>query len=319
MSNPFDREVVIIGGGPAGLSAALTLGRARRSTTLYGAGPPRNAPAREAHNVFTRDGTPPLELLRIGREQLEPYDSVEVRQTLVSDVEKLPGGGFAVISEDGQRVTAEQVILATGVVDKLPPIAGLRELWGTGVFHCPYCHGWEVRDQPFVLIAQHEGAVHFAQILRGWSTDITVCPVSRSLLDAEQIAMLASLGIAVKAPVVALVGNAAGTVQEIILEDDTRLGAAAVYTSAKLRQRSPLPERLGCTLHTEGLFAGLVQVDVHGFSGVPGLYVVGDASQGFAQVLSAAYEGSNTAAMLNGDLLLRGRLPYGAVSRLRAE
>ena len=306
-----DTEIAIVGGGPAGLSAALVLGRARRQVILFDAGAPRNAPAAAAHNVYTRDGTPPAELNRIAREQLAAYPSVRVRPLLVRDAERLPDGTFALIDADGGRTTAGVVVLATGVVDELPAVEGLRELWGTGVFHCPYCHGWEVRDQPFVLIAQGARALHLARVLRGWSADITLCPVEGFEVEAEERSALAGLGIRVRPAVRSLVGDGRGAVADAVLADGSRTGPVAVFTSAPVRQRSPLPEALGCTLHEEGMFAGLVQVDERGFAGVPGVWVVGDASQGFAQVIAAAYEGSLAAAMINNELLFEGRLPRG--------
>ncbi len=312
VQDEFDFEVAIVGGGPAGLSAALTLGRSRRATVVFDAGAPRNAPAHAAHNFFTRDGTPPLELIRIGREQLAPYDGVQLRNTKIVAARPLPAGGFELEDSTAGPTTCGTLVLATGVVDELPPIPGLRELWGTGVFHCPYCHGWEVRDEPFVLIAQHEGAMHLAALLQGWTSRLTVCPTSPEVLSAEQRQTLEASYVRVKAPVARLEGGPEGRVSDVILEGGERLGAAAVFTSATLRQRSPLPEQLGCTLHDDGPISGLVKVDERGFSGVPGLYVAGDASQGFPQVVNAACEGSNIGAVINNELLLAGQLPRGS-------
>lgn len=307
--NDTDTEVAIVGGGPAGLSAALMLGRARRSVVLFDAGSPRNAPAAAAHNVFTRDGTSPLELNRIGRAQLVPYPSVEVRDLRVDDAVRLDDGTFALTDAEGVRTTARSVILATGVVDELPDIPGLRQLWGSGVFHCPYCHGWEVQEQPFVLLAQSPRAFHLAPVLRGWSSDITVCPVAGFTIPPDEQASLEAQGVRVRAAVRELVGEPGGVVDDVVLVSGERLGAAAVFTTAPVRQRSPLPAALGCTIHTDGMFAGVVQVDERGFSGVPGLYVVGDASQGFPQVIAAAYEGTLAGGMINHELLLAGHLP----------
>lgn len=308
-----DAEVAIVGGGAAGLSAALTLGRSRRRTVLFDAGAPRNAPSPAAHNVFTRDGSPPAELLRIAREQLGPYKAVEIRERHVADARRLGDGGFELIDDRGGRLTAGQLILATGVVDELPEIPGLRALWGTGVFHCPYCHGWEVRGEAFVLIAQGEKAFHFAQLLRGWAGSLVVCPVHAGVLNAEQRETLIGLGIEVTdEPVVELVPGEGGRVVDVVLAGGRRLGPAAVFVSAPVRQRSPLPERLGCTIIGEGMLAGLVQVDERCFSGVPGVYVVGDAARGPGQVIKAAYEGATAGAAINNELLLAGRLPAGA-------
>lgn len=311
MSHDPDFEIAIIGGGPAGLSAALVLGRARRATVLFDAGAPRNAPAAAAHGVFTRDGTPPLELRRIGREQLAPYPSVEVRDLRVDDVARGPDGRFGVHA-GGRVTTANHLILATGVVDRLPPIPGLRDLWGTGVVHCPYCHGWEVRGQPFVLLAQQGHALHLARILRGWSDDVTVCPAGGfTLTEADREALVRD-GLKVRGPVARLVGRADKTVADVVLESGEHLGPAAVFTSAPVEQRAPFAERLGCTVHAEPPFAGMVRTDPTGFTGVPGLYVAGDASEGFAQVVSAAAQGSLVGAMVNNGLLLEGHLPRGA-------
>lgn len=314
MNQETDVEVAIVGGGPAGLSAALILGRSRRETLLFDAGAPRNAPAHAAHNLYTRDGASPIELNRIGREQLATYPSVEVRQALVTDVERREDGVFVLESEDGIKTTASYLILATGVVDELPPIEGLDKLWGTGVFHCPYCHGWEVREQPFVLLAQSEHALHLAQVLRGWSSDITLCPVTPFSLDQEQREALEALELRVKPPVKELVGAPDGTVQDVILESGEQLGAAAVFTTAPIRQRSPFPAKLGCEFHDDGFLKGLVKVTPQGFSGVDGLYVVGDASQGAPMVVAAAYEGTFAGASINSELLFAGKLPRGRTS-----
>lgn len=311
MNAPSDTEVAIVGGGPAGLSAALVLGRARRSTVLFDAGAPRNAPAAAAHNLYTRDGTPPAELNRIAREQLRPYPAVQVRQAMIVDAERRDDGVFVLHDDAGGQTTADNLVLATGVVDLLPDIEGLRDLWGTGVFHCPYCHGWEVQDQPFVLIAQSPHALHMARVLRGWTTDLTVCPIEGFPLDADERDLLQSQGVRFRPAVQALVGGPDGTVQDVILVSGDRLGPAAVFTSAPTRQRSPLAQKLGCTVHADGMFAGLVDVDERGFSGIPGLYVAGDASKGMPQVVAAAYEGTLVAAMINNELLLAGRLPRG--------
>jgi len=306
-----DSEIAIVGGGPAGLSAALVLGRSRRAVVVFDAGKPRNAPSPAAHNVYTRDGASPLELNRIAREQLVPYPSVEVRSQAVTDAEQSPDGTFVLHDAQGGRTTARHLILATGVVDEQPEIEGLAELWGTGVFHCPYCHGWEVRDEPFVLVAVDPRGLHLARVLRGWSSDITLCPAPTFALPEEEASALRELGIRIRPAVTRLEPGDDGRVADAVLADGSHTGPCAVFLAAPVRQRSNLPEKLGCTLHTEGMFAGLVKVDERGFSGVDGLWVVGDASQGFPQVIAAAYEGTLAAGMINGELLMAGVLPRG--------
>lgn len=197
-------DVVIAGGGVAGLSAALVLGRARRTVLVCGEGAPRNAPAAHAHGFFTRDGATPSELLRIGRAQLRPYESVRYREVAVADAGRRAGrvevaltddeialsgaaphdGHFAVLLGDGDVAQARRLLLATGVVDTLPPIPGLADLWGTGVFHCPYCHGWEVRDQPLAVLNNGPMGVEQALLISQWSRDLVLCTDGPATLTA---------------------------------------------------------------------------------------------------------------------------------------
>jgi len=198
-------DAVIVGGGPAGLSAALLLGRSRRRVLVIDAGEPRNAPAAEAHSFFTRDGTPPGELLRIGREQAEGY-GVEVRAGRVADVSRADGG-FEVEMEDGGRVAGRRLVLASGVVDELPEIEGVRERWGKSVFHCPYCHGYEVRDRPLAFLADGATAMEAAGLILGWTRDVVLCTNGPSGLAEADCEKLARHGVALREePVVRLEG-----------------------------------------------------------------------------------------------------------------
>src|SRR5262245_37275609 len=162
-----DWDVIIVGGGPAGLSAALVLGRSRRRVLVCDGGEPRNASSPVAHGLLTRDGTPPFELLRIGREQLAPYTTVRFEAGCIRRVERADGG-FVATKEDGEAVRSRRILLATGIVDELPAIPGFRELWGVSVLHCPYCHGWEVRDQPIACYGNGPEAFDFCVLLTGW-------------------------------------------------------------------------------------------------------------------------------------------------------
>ncbi|HYI14449.1 MAG TPA: NAD(P)/FAD-dependent oxidoreductase, partial [Thermomicrobiales bacterium] len=187
-------DTVIVGGGTAGLSAALVLGRARRRVLLVSDGPPRNAPADGAHGFFTRDGTPPYELLRIGREQLEPYATVELREIAATGMDR-NNDEFTVTLATGEQVTTRTIVLATGVEDELPAIPGFAELWGRGIYHCPYCHGWEVRDQPLGVYASGEILMHLAPLIRNWSPDVTILTDGPDGLSESQLATLQRLGI----------------------------------------------------------------------------------------------------------------------------
>ena len=165
---------VIIGGGAAGLSAALLLGRAGRRVLVCDKGDPRNAPARESHSFFTRDGTPPPELLSIGREQLKPYKTVEFQKLGVREIKK-SGARFDIIFDDKNKTEARKILLAFGVQDEFPDIENFTDFWGASVFHCPFCHGYEVRDQPLAVVGSGETLVEMAALLKSWSADLVAC------------------------------------------------------------------------------------------------------------------------------------------------
>jgi thioredoxin reductase len=187
------QDVVIVGAGSAGLSAALALGRARRKVLVLNGGPPRNAPAKASHNFFTRDGTPPSELVKIGLAQLKPYD-IEVQSRNAESIKKT-NNHFELMLDDGQCVASRKIILATGVLDVLPNIPGFRELWGKTIHHCPYCHGWEVRDRPVAVYAQGEMGYHFAIMIRHWSKDLVVCSNGDAGFSNEQCQHLIQLNL----------------------------------------------------------------------------------------------------------------------------
>jgi len=293
-----------VGASNAGLSAALTLGRSRRRVLVLDGGPPRNASAAHAHNFFTRDGTPPLELLRIGREQLAPYDvlvrPVEARAARATAV------GFALQLADDTEVTARALILATGITDLLPDIPGFRELWGRGVYHCPYCHGWEIRDQRVAVYANGPMSFHAAVLLHHWAPQPTLCTNGPADLDAAQLATLRGLGVRlVETSVAALEAGPAG-MQAIVFSDGSRLPVDAVFARVAQQQRTDLAAQLGCAFTEDGLY---VQVNPFGLTSVPDVYAAGDLTGPFQQVVAAAAAGAMAAAMLNNELIFRDGAP----------
>ena len=174
-------DVVMVGGGAAGLSAALVLGRARRRVAVIDAGDPRNAPAAHMHGFLSRDGMPPADLLAAGRAEAAGY-GVEFVAGHVVSIEP----GFAVTLEDGETLEARRLLIATGATDELPPIPGLRERWGRDFLHCPYCHGWEVRDQPLGVLGTGPGSVEHAQLIRQWTDDLIFFTHTHAITDAER-------------------------------------------------------------------------------------------------------------------------------------
>jgi thioredoxin reductase len=292
-------DVVIAGGGPAGLSAALVLGRMRRRVLVCDTGAPRNAPAHAAQSVFTRDGTPPAELLRIGREQLRPYDTVELRHVAVVSAQA-GEGGFEVELADGAREQSRRLLLATGVVDELPAVEGMAELWGKGVYHCPYCHGWEVRDQPLAVFANGAAGVHVALLLSLLSTDIVICTNGPADFSEEERRRLAARGIAVREEAVVRLEGTADSLERVIFATGEALPRRGLFVPPGQHQHSDLAVQLGCASTEEGF----VQVDESGQTTVRGVYAAGDMiTRMQQQVIHAAAAGARAAAAINGDLL----------------
>lgn len=294
---PARFDALIVGGGPAGLSAALALGRARRRVLVAHDGPTRNAPAEAAHNVFTRDGTPPAELLRIGRDQLAPYD-VTFRDERASSAGRT-ADGFAIAFAGGERVEARGIVLATGVRDMLPDVPGFRALWGSGVFHCPYCHGWEVADRPLGIYGRGETALHLAQLILGWSRDLVLFTDGPSELSEEDRARIERNGIVVREERVERLVGHDGRLEGLMLEGDEIVPRAGLFLRPEQELRSDLPHQLGCPLTADGR----VQADAFGRTEVPKVYVAGDAGPNPQSVIMAAASGTMAGAFLNHDLL----------------
>lgn len=287
-------DVAIIGGGPAGLSAALVLGRARRRVVVIDAGTPRNAPAAHMQGFLSRDGTPPADLLKAARAEVRGY-GVKIVEDLVVDAT----AGFALRLASGRTVKARQVLLATGAVDDLPDVLGARERWGRDLLHCPYCHGWEVLDQSIGVLATGPGSVQHAHLLRQWTDDVTLFtnthPVTaeeRETLDARRITVLDGA--------VARLVVTEDCLRAIELADGRTVSRDALFIRPALRAHADGPAAaLGC----EVLAGGLVRVDADGRTSVAGVWAAGNAANPRAQVITAAGEGSAVAIAINTELV----------------
>ena len=289
-------DVAIVGGGAAGLSAALVLGRARRRVVVIDAGAPRNASAEHMQGFLSRDGMPPSELLRIARDEVRGY-GVEIVEDSVIDV----GPGFELRLGSGRTIEARHVLLATGAVDQLPDIDGARERWGRDFLHCPYCHGWEVRDQPLGVLGTGPGSVDHAQLLRQWSNDVTLFSHVLEVSDDERVALNAR-GIVVVDGLVKRFVVVDDRLQAVELADGRTVRRAAIFMRPTLRaHEGGLAEALGCEL----LDDGLVRVDAIGQTTVPGVWAAGNAANARAQVISAAGEGAAVAIAINTTLINR--------------
>ena len=296
-------DVIIVGGGPAGLSAALVLGRSRRRVLVCDAGQPRNAASHGLHLFLTRDGIKPSEFLTIARDQLRPYDTVNLRDARVTQAKRLPRG-FEVLleSEDGEkqeRITARKLLLATGVVDKLPEIEGISEFYGRSVFHCPYCDGWEMRDQPLAVYGKGENGLGLALQLSFWSGDLTLCTDGPSELSKEERARLSKRGIGLREDKIERLEGTDDQLERVVFENGETLAARGLFFSTGHSQGSDLAQRLGCKFTSDGC----VESGEYEITSVPGVYVAGDASR-FAQfVIVAASEGAQAALAINKELM----------------
>lgn len=284
-------DVAVIGAGVAGLSAALTLGRACRRVVLFDHGPARNAPVAHAHGLLTRDGASPAELRRQGLRELEAYD-VDVRRAEVGAIERR-SDGFEVM---GHAVRA--VILATGVRDVLPGIPGIAGLWGDRVVHCPYCDGWERRGQPLAVLGHDHEGVSLALLLCQWSGDVRLV-TNGAPLDDEDRGRLASRGLpAFTAPVREMVREDDRVVMR--LDDGGDVVVHSVFAHAAQEQRSTLPASLGCATQPD---SHLVQVSEWGETSVPGVYAVGDMTTTSQQISFGIAAGAAAAIHVNHALI----------------
>ncbi len=290
-------DVIIVGAGPAGLSAALILGRCRRSVLLCDTGRPRNAASLAMHGFITRDGIPPDEFLRIGREQLQQYESVELRSISVSDARQLDDA-FEVQLEDGTRVTSRKLLLTTGVVDELPEIEGIEKLYGRSVHHCPYCDGWEVRDQPLAIYGKGRHGYELALELTVWSRDLALC-TNGEPLEEKQRQRLARNNIRVCEERITRLEGKDGILERIIFADGAVLPRRALFFFSEEHQHSDLPEKMGCDFTKRGA----VRTGEYEGTCVPGLYVAGDSSRRVQLVIVAASEGAQAAFAINTELL----------------
>jgi len=297
-------DVLIVGGSNAGLSAALVLGRARRRVLVLDHGQPRNAPSPSVHSFLTRVDTPPAELRRIALEQLQPYTTVAV-QTGEATAARRDENGFTVTTSAGETIQARALLLATGVRDELPPIAGLAERWGHQVVHCPYCHGWEVRERPLAVLINGPRAAEHTLTIRGWSDDVTLLTNGPAQLADDDRQRLLRHGVQIDERLVSRLDDGAEDTVRVVFEDGGARDYAAIFHGPRQRQASDLARQLGCELHEPMPGIELVRVDAAGLTTVPGVYAAGDATTPMQQAIVAASAGLVAAGMLNRELLGR--------------
>jgi thioredoxin reductase len=302
-SSDSEFDAIVVGAGPAGLNAALMLGRARRRVALFDDGEPRNAVSHAMHGFLSRDGLDPAELRRIGHAQLARYDSVQLVPGGVDDAQTT-GSGFRVITTRGRSIETRKLLLAVGLQDVLPEIEGLTALYGISVFHCFYCDGWEVRDQPVAALGEGTGGYRLAMMLLEWTHDLVLCTHGGAGLAAQERAHLTAQGIEINQQRIVRVETADGHLEQVVFEDGSSLARRALFFHGPVQLASSLPARLGCALTEQGR----IEVDEGGRTSMPGVFAAGDAARRpgqhpSAQVILAAASGALAGIALHQELV----------------
>jgi thioredoxin reductase len=292
-------DVVVIGGGPAGLSGAVALGRALRKVLVIDSGTPRNAPADGIHNYLTRDGIPPGEYASIGRSEVVRFggEVVEGEVTAVSGA----APSFQVALADGSTVSARRLLVTTGLTDVLPEIPGLAERWGRTVLHCPYCHGYEVRGKAIGIVATTPMAMHAALLWGQWTTDLTLFRNDSFTPDEEQTRQLAARKVTVVPGAVTAVAD-----DGVHLADGSVVPRDYLVVQSRLEARAEMLASIGLKTadHPMGIGTHVPVEDPSGRTSVPGVWVAGNVTEPMAQVITSAGAGLTAGAMINADLVM---------------
>lgn len=285
-------QAVIVGGGPAGLEAALLMARGRTRALVYDSGSSRQLASPRSHSFFGADGTSPEELRRRGREQLKPYGTIDYREATVREIRELPDGGFVVSAEKQPAVETRFVLLALGMIDVDLDIPGYQTFWGKSVFHCPYCHAWEFRDQPLGVLARQPALLAMGPRLLAWSRDITVFVGPQVKVPPEFTEKAEALGLRLeRRRVQSLRGSReTGMLSAVELQGGTRIRCAGLFYRPEQRQ-CDLVRALGLKLTGDGF----VQVDESKQTSIPGIYAAGDLTTDYQQIAEAVAQGHRAA------------------------
>jgi thioredoxin reductase len=299
-------DVVVIGGGPAGLSGAVALSRSRRRVLVVDAGEPRNAPADGVHNYLAHEGAAPADLLAAGRAEVAMYGGTVVPGR-VTAAERRDGGIFRVTLDDGRRTEARRLLVTTGLVDELPELPGLSERWGRDVLHCPYCHGWEARDRAIGVLATGPLSVHQALMWRQLSADVTFFRHTAPAPSDDEAEQLAALGIRVVDGEVTAVVVDGDRLTGVRLASGSVVDRDVVVVAPRFTARSELLTSLGLEtaelVMNDAVVGTYVPADPMGATAVPGVWVAGNVTALQAQVISSAAAGLNAGAAINADLV----------------
>jgi thioredoxin reductase len=291
-------DVVIVGGGPAGLSAGLVLGRACRRVLICDSGTPRSWASKAQHAFLTRDGISPARFRRIARAEMRRYPEVKFRRTEIKSARRSRGGGFNLLADDGARMRCRKLLIATGVFDRLPPIQDIAAYFGTSVFQCPYCDGWEWRRQPVAVYGKSRRGYEMARALTGWTRDIVLCSDGKATLTRIQREELRANGIKLREDRIAGLEGGSGRLRAIKFRNGTRLLRRALFFDTPVTGQSRLAESLGCQFNRRGG----VKCGRYEATSVPGVFVAGNIIKDVQLAIVAAAEGARAAFGINRAL-----------------
>ncbi|MDR6764053.1 thioredoxin reductase [Flavobacterium sp. 2755] len=298
MKDNYTYDVIIIGGSYSGLSAAMSLGRALRQVLVVDSGLPCNRQTPHSHNFITQDGEKPAVISAKAKLQVDLYKTVHFYNGLsVKTVKK--ESGFEVSTESGETFNSRKILFATGVKDLIPEIKGFADCWGISVLHCPYCHGYEVKNEKTAIIANGEMAFDFAKLISNWTKDLRLCTNGKSTLTLEQTEILKKHGVQIFEEEIDSFEHEEGYVKNIIFKNQEKVAVKAIYARPPFEQHCPLPADLGCDINEQGL----LKVDFMQKTNVAGIYASGDCTTQMRSVAIAVSTGSFAGAVINKELI----------------
>jgi len=291
-------DVIIIGGSYAGLSAAMALGRSLRKVLILDGGSRCNRQTPHAYNFLTQDGEEPRTIAQKAKAEVLKYSTVSWKDDLAISASKLEDG-FSITTATGEVFSADKLLFATGIKDIMPEISGFEACWGISVVHCPYCHGYEIRQQPTAILANGARAVHLAKLVSNLTKDLTLLTMGRADFTKEEMAKFNEHGIRIIERKVTALVHKAGQLEKVQFDDGSLQEFRAVYAAVPFLQHTPLPEILGCSFTD----TGLLEIDAFQQTTVPGVYACGDNSSMLRSIANAVYSGNLAGAMLNKVLI----------------
>jgi thioredoxin reductase len=289
-------DVIVVGGGPAGISAALVLGRCQRNVLVIDAGLSRNRWSNAMHGFISRDGMHPLEFLKIAREELKPYGVQWLHGRVGQAI--CHGTHFEIVDEEGNHYSAKKLMVATGISDYLPELEDIETYYGKSIHHCPYCDGWESRNKPLVAYGIGKVAVGLSMSLKTWSPDVTLCTDGTNKIPKQDLAKLTRNGVKVKTEKITKLRGDGPYLKFLAFEDKSVIPCEAMFFSMGTYQNTDILQQLNCELNIKGI----AKADVKQKTNVPGLYVAGDTTRDMQQVIIASAEGTKAGIMINIEL-----------------